>query len=508
MPQIQWLEHLRGDGVYSLRAAQSSLLQVLLTEFELSRDGHGLVLKVSFGESDTTIRRREAKKRVESEMPGYPGKVADIQDRIDAVIFRGESHFKHNDPEFAFRYASGGTLPIVVLDSRDYYCLFYRDVTPVGWNIANGACDSLPELLNPRRAIERELREELIILALHTSPPLDYTCTWGGQIAIVVPEFEYARRLARTFLAEEFDINKNFEKEPLEVTWTPIGPDALQVSYAEQDAKIHKGFYLNINAKDFGIELDRIARIKLPLGVVLLSGEINDNRLLNEPIGLFEVGKTQEAVQAGCTEFIPDRLYYGAAPFSPVPSAAEFRADIVRRKFLARLLHIGARSAERVAEWESLPLSACFDLCPVTRSIIRRHIDTTGLVIFVSYSHMDRPFAEQLEKDLKGCNVNVWLDVKDMHPSRRIDTAVKEAIEGSSHVLLLASEHSADSEFVRNELQHANDLRKPGIVVMQKRLESRALPLQVNTWMRIDFEQRYPEGLRELVRALRFPATD
>jgi hypothetical protein len=151
MSVIKWLEHLPGDGAYSLREAQNSLLQVLLTEFDLSRDGHELILTVSFQESDTAIRSREAKRHVKQEMPGYTDKAAGIQDRIDSVVFRGGSRYLHDDPDFAFRYASGGTLPIVELDAIDYYCLFYRDVFPVGWNIANGACDSLPELLNPKR---------------------------------------------------------------------------------------------------------------------------------------------------------------------------------------------------------------------------------------------------------------------------------------------------------------------------------------------------------------------
>jgi hypothetical protein len=45
-------------------------------------------------------------------------------------------HFK--DPLFPFRYASGGVLPILRIGRKEFFCFFYRDIDPVGWNIANG----------------------------------------------------------------------------------------------------------------------------------------------------------------------------------------------------------------------------------------------------------------------------------------------------------------------------------------------------------------------------------
>ena len=74
---------------------------------------------------------------------------------------------KVDPPEFLFRYASGGTLVLVEFEGDQrpnlYYCLFYRDIHPIGWNIANGGTDTRAELLNPHDTIHRELREELII---------------------------------------------------------------------------------------------------------------------------------------------------------------------------------------------------------------------------------------------------------------------------------------------------------------------------------------------------------
>ena len=51
----------------------------------------------------------------------------------------------HDDPAFPFRFGNGGTLPVVRLADRDYYSLFYREVAPIGWNIANGGAESAAE---------------------------------------------------------------------------------------------------------------------------------------------------------------------------------------------------------------------------------------------------------------------------------------------------------------------------------------------------------------------------
>ncbi len=70
-------------------------------------------------------------------------------------------HFE--DKHFPFRYANGGVLPIIKIKKKDYFCLFYRAVFPVGWNIANGAANTIDDIRNPVNIIHREFSEEFII---------------------------------------------------------------------------------------------------------------------------------------------------------------------------------------------------------------------------------------------------------------------------------------------------------------------------------------------------------
>jgi hypothetical protein len=120
---------------------------------------------VSFDGTTPAIRSRRGSLAVRSAIPDHASKAAEYQAELDAFLLGCEGRkYEFSDPDFPFRYASGGTLPIVGFENEEYYCFFYREVHPIGWNIANGGCDSLIELLNPLYTVERELREELLII--------------------------------------------------------------------------------------------------------------------------------------------------------------------------------------------------------------------------------------------------------------------------------------------------------------------------------------------------------
>ena len=100
-----------------------------------------------------------------------------------------------------------------------------------------------------------------------------------------MPELDAARELWGDRL--DTDILR-FEKTGLLVEWG-IGPDSLAIAYGGEAPRPLPGFFLNINATDFGIEVDRIAHLDVSSDATLLDGELNDGRLINRPIGLFEV---------------------------------------------------------------------------------------------------------------------------------------------------------------------------------------------------------------------------
>src|SRR5262249_43757180 len=124
----------------------------------------GVELSVKFGEDSPTISTRRAKSRIAAMMPHFEAKASEYQAALTQFFLKNEPAFDYCDSDFLFRFASGGTLPIIRLENRDYYCLFYRDIRPIGWNIANGGCASREELVDPLQTVYRELCEELIIV--------------------------------------------------------------------------------------------------------------------------------------------------------------------------------------------------------------------------------------------------------------------------------------------------------------------------------------------------------
>src|SRR5215470_11116324 len=177
-----WLFNV--DMVSRLNFVENQFIQALVTEFTLRRrkDTSGIELAVSFNENSPAISTTRAKINVHGAIPEFEKKAEIYQRELDAVFQGKKDFYGFNDATFPFRYASGGTLPIVRMDGHDFYCLFYRDIFPIGWNIANGGCCNRDELLKPLRTANRELCEELIMVQRATG--IQYIFK-GGENALL-----------------------------------------------------------------------------------------------------------------------------------------------------------------------------------------------------------------------------------------------------------------------------------------------------------------------------------
>jgi hypothetical protein len=175
---------------------------------------------------------------------------------------------------------------------------------------------------------------------------------------------------------------------------------------------IHTGQgFLNLNAEDFGIEFDRIAKISVGPEAVFCDGELRGRELLNRVVGLFAVDRVQEAHAGGAARFLPDRLYWNGED-----RTGDDAVEV-----------IGAFLRERGASWAQLEATLQkaaapdaprdpLDLCPVTRTIIGRHrklhvaeplLDDSSpsgepFDVFVSFASEDRLLARRVFDQLSG----------------------------------------------------------------------------------------------------------
>jgi TIR domain-containing protein/pentapeptide repeat protein len=74
---------------------------------------------------------------------------------------------------------------------------------------------------------------------------------------------------------------------------------------------------------------------------------------------------------------------------------------------------------------------------------------------FISHSTKDQEFADRLHADLQSRGVRCWFAPHDVKGGRKIQEQIDEAIRLYDRLLLVLSEHSMNSEWVKTEIAHA-----------------------------------------------------
>jgi hypothetical protein len=74
---------------------------------------------------------------------------------------------------------------------------------------------------------------------------------------------------------------------------------------------------------------------------------------------------------------------------------------------------------------------------------------------FISYSSKDDEFAKRLHADLQSRGVRCWYATEDIKGGRKVHEQIPEAIRTHDKLLLVLSEYSMRSEWVKTEIYHA-----------------------------------------------------
>lgn len=412
------------DSVRELRFVENQFVQVLVNEFTLDRRAKGIELSLAFDDNSPTITSRPTKVSVQSSIPEFAAKAASLQKKLDNfLLFQKGSCFKYQDRTFPFRYASGGTLPIIRLNKKDYFCLFYREIFPIGWNIANGGCLTRDELLNPLATVEREFVEELVVVNRFKHTYGVFADDKGRQVT--APRWLGSDSIWRSILGDS--VNR-FEKAEVPAKWF-AGPDSLKVDIGGECNQITDCF-VNINAEDYGIEIDRIVKIAPDSDSVYCDGEQAGNVLMNRLVGLFEVEKTEKQLASGIHWFVPDRFY-----FSGRERDADQFLHVIRKEVVPHSK--GFRSPSELSAFEAaIRADQHLRLCPVTQRILIRYAqrervsaEHQSCVVFVSYGGSDEYTARKIYDELRH-SVSTFFFKEYSHRdvlSRSIDDALDSA---------------------------------------------------------------------------------
>lgn len=202
------------------------------------------------------------------------------------------------------RWASGGFLPIVRYKERQWVLLFFRDIFPIGLNVANGASENKGEYKNLHRLIGREFSEETVLLSACPRP--------GGAVfkttfvafsldpeakspiaPFINPDFAMMQAKLRyehdgIVLTPESNLKRVISpiKTPFVVRTTYHTPDLT----ASEITEIHNVVY-SLNPAEFGIEIIWLCTFNLSDGEYLIDGEYHLGRevLIRRPVVLIDM---------------------------------------------------------------------------------------------------------------------------------------------------------------------------------------------------------------------------
>src|ERR1022692_1639188 len=123
------------DLVRPLAVAENVFLEVLLSNFTLRRYPYeeGVHLEIAFDSSTLAVWNRAGREVVRERMRSALAlSAAQYEKRLNAILFgRDPGTFAPDDDSFLWRWASAGTLPVISIRDRTYYCLFFRDIFPI-----------------------------------------------------------------------------------------------------------------------------------------------------------------------------------------------------------------------------------------------------------------------------------------------------------------------------------------------------------------------------------------
>lgn len=123
---------------------------------------------------------------------------------------------------------------------------------------------------------------------------------------------------------------------------------------------------------------------------------------------------------------------------------------------------------------------------------------------FISYSHADKEFVDRLVADLQRCDVNLWVDKRELKIGDSLMRRIRKGIDNADYFLVIISEHSVKSEWVQRELDVAmNDEILTGrIKVLPLVLDDTDLPGFLKGKVYADFSKNYQIALQEVLTAI------
>ncbi|MDJ0510430.1 MAG: toll/interleukin-1 receptor domain-containing protein [Crocosphaera sp.] len=141
----------------------------------------------------------------------------------------------------------------------------------------------------------------------------------------------------------------------------------------------------------------------------------------------------------------------------------------------------------------------------VDRMIKARYSNNqNGAKVFISHSSRDKQVAVWISTDLKNAGHTPWLDQWDITVGECIPQKISEGVAKADFVIVLLSEHSVNSQWVKREWQtkYWDEVQKRTIQVLPVLLQDCEIPALLKTKRYADFRHDYNNGLEDILIAI------
>lgn len=126
-------------------------------------------------------------------------------------------------------------------------------------------------------------------------------------------------------------------------------------------------------------------------------------------------------------------------------------------------------------------------------------------IAFISHSTKDKPFVRKLASDLVASGIKVWLDEQNILVGDSIPEKIAQGLAESDFFLIVVSENSVNSAWVKRELNSAivHEIERRKVTVLPIKLDGAKMPDTISDKLYADFSQSYEDGLEKLLRSIR-----
>jgi TIR domain len=126
-------------------------------------------------------------------------------------------------------------------------------------------------------------------------------------------------------------------------------------------------------------------------------------------------------------------------------------------------------------------------------------------IAFISHSTKDKPFVRKLAADLVAGGVKVWLDEQNILVGDSIPEKIAQGLAESDFFLIVVSEQSVNSEWVKRELNSAivHEIERRKVIVLPIKIDSAKMPETIKDKLYADFSKSYEDGLEKLLRSIK-----